>query len=383
MCSYTGLTTVAFIGPGPPPVTNVMYVGADIDNPAVSTRSLQRDRLFEIASSDTRMDFNPTRSTNYVFGFSSEGFSYFLTTNTVFSKLARVCQNDTRYYSYMEMPIECSGLNYIATRAYLGKAGADIAKHFGIAELDDVLYVAFWDVELSLSPEHAICVYSLKSIQQRFEDNIQACFTGNGVLGFNDKAPRHRCVPQSHKSSPKATFFCGYAINIHQDGERPLVAAPIATFKTVVTAVAATHTTEHTIVFAGTLDGHVKKLIFKSPNSTFEYAADIQILHGSWVRGMHFDSQELHLYVMTGEDVFKVWVYDCAMHSTCFGCLNGTDPHCGWCMSEKRCSTRSDCNLAIADPLTWLSGNQSQRCPLIKSVVPYQLQRTTAATVRD
>ena len=49
-------------------------------------------------------------SINYIYGFASEGFSYFLTTqmqetNTspYISKLVRVCQDDSDYYSYTEV----------------------------------------------------------------------------------------------------------------------------------------------------------------------------------------------------------------------------------------------------------------------------------------
>ena len=52
---------------------------------------------------------------NYIFGFSSEGFSYFLTTQMEESspspfetKLVRVCQGDPDYYSYTEVPLVCN-----------------------------------------------------------------------------------------------------------------------------------------------------------------------------------------------------------------------------------------------------------------------------------
>ena len=49
---------------------------------------------------------------NYVYGFASEGFSYFLTTqmtesrSAYISKLVRVCHNDSDYYSYTEVNID-------------------------------------------------------------------------------------------------------------------------------------------------------------------------------------------------------------------------------------------------------------------------------------
>ncbi len=47
---------------------------------------------------------------NYIYGFSSEGFSYFLTTqmkqtspSPYESKIVRVCHDDSDYYSYTEV----------------------------------------------------------------------------------------------------------------------------------------------------------------------------------------------------------------------------------------------------------------------------------------
>ena len=53
---------------------------------------------------------------NYIYGFASEGFSYFLTSqmrqtspSPYHSKLVRVCHDDSDYYSYTEIPIQCVG----------------------------------------------------------------------------------------------------------------------------------------------------------------------------------------------------------------------------------------------------------------------------------
>jgi plexin A len=50
---------------------------------------------------------------NYIYGFSSEGFSYFLTTqmkqtspSPYESKIVRVCHDDSDYYSYTEVRIQ-------------------------------------------------------------------------------------------------------------------------------------------------------------------------------------------------------------------------------------------------------------------------------------
>lgn len=170
-------STVAFIAPGPPspPVTNVMYVGVTYTGnspyrseiPAVASRSLEKGKMFQIASAavttGTRIFINSyareSYLVNYVYGFSSERFSYFLTTQLkhnnqqapkeYISKLVRICQEDSNYYSYTEIPVDCisetqGGMKYNLVRAaYLGKPGADLAENLQITPQDDVLYAVF------------------------------------------------------------------------------------------------------------------------------------------------------------------------------------------------------------------------------------------------
>lgn len=170
-------STVAFIAPGPPqpPVTNVMYVGVTYTGnspyrseiPAVASRSLEKGKMFQIASAavttGTRIFINSyareSYLVNYVYGFSSERFSYFLTTQLkhnshsapkeYITKLVRICQEDSNYYSYTEIPVDCiseaqGGTKYNLVRAaYLGKPGSDLAENLGITAQDDVLYAVF------------------------------------------------------------------------------------------------------------------------------------------------------------------------------------------------------------------------------------------------
>lgn len=157
-------TTVAFIAPGPQstPATNVLYVGVTFTGkgpyrseiPAVSSRSLDKNRMFQIASTavttGTRIFINSYARenylVNYIYGFSSDRFSYFLTTqlkhNTptsreIITKLIRICQDDANYYSYTEIPIECSSenINYnIVKGGVLSKPGQDLAHHLEVGK---------------------------------------------------------------------------------------------------------------------------------------------------------------------------------------------------------------------------------------------------------
>ena len=174
-------STFAFVAPGPPTSAqrNVLYVGVTFTGnspyrseiPAVASRSLEKNRMFQIASTavttGTRVIINNSARdsylVNYVYGFSSDGFSYFLTTQPKHTtghggggtgtgsgnrehvtKLVRICQDDANYYSYTEIPVECTS----GTKRYnlvqggvLGKPGADLAGHLQVSVVVVVVVV--------------------------------------------------------------------------------------------------------------------------------------------------------------------------------------------------------------------------------------------------
>ncbi|XP_044257238.1 plexin A3 [Tribolium madens] len=408
-------STVAFIAPGPPnpPVSQVMYVGVTFtlgspyrsEVPAVSSRSLDKDKMFTIAqtavTTGTRMFVNSLARERYpityVYGFASEGFSYFLTTqmkhtgsNQFISKLVRVCHDDENYYSYTEIPIDCisdsqgqGGRKYnLVQAAYVGKAGSDLASDLGITAQDDVLFGVFseGDPPYSNKPSDlsGLCVYPLKAIRRKFMQNIKHCFSGKGQRGLDFISPSLQCV--STKLQTIGEDFCGLDVNTPLGGEQAISAVPVLLFTTRLTAVAATSTGDFTVVFIGTATGHLKKVVVESRSSALEYG-DLTVEEGSPVNpDLYFDSQLMHLYVMTEKKVSKVKVQECSVYRSCLECLGAKDPYCGWCSLENKCSLRSDCQDAAKDPLYWIS-YKSGRCTTITSVIPNQLQRTTARTL--
>lgn len=122
------------------------------------------------------------------------------------------------------------------------------------------------------------------------------------------------------------------------------------------------------------------QVVVESSSLALEYG-DLEIDPGSPVNpDLLFDSQLMHLYVMTQKTVSKVKVQECSVYKTCLDCLGAKDPYCGWCSLENKCNLRSDCQDAAKDPLYWIS-YKSGRCTTITTVTPDQLQRTTARTL--
>ncbi|KAF8785202.1 plexin-A2-like isoform X2 [Argiope bruennichi] len=404
-------STVAFIAQGPKslPRMHVLYVGVSYtgngpyrsDVPAVSSRSLDPNNMFAIAhtgvTTGTKVMVNSMSREiypiTYVYGFSSKGFSYFVTVQKKFtdppkpfiSKLIRICHEDVHYYSYTEVPLVCrapDGTDYnLAQAAYVGRPGSELAVSLGIAAQDDVLFAVFAkskdesDIYNKPSPNSALCVYALSAVHRKFTQNIQHCFNGFGDRGLDFINPSQNCMVTQVQINDD---FCGMDVNTPLGGSMPIEATPVLTYSgLLLTSVAATSTHDYTVAFMGTATGHLKKAVVESVTSAFEYS-DLQIDESKSVSpDMLFDKNKEFLYVMTERRVTMVKVQECLVYKTCSECLEAQDPYCGWCSLENKCSLRSDCAEAAQDPLYWLS-YKSGKCTTITSVHPPQIQRTTA-----
>lgn len=166
--------SIAFFGPTSLTKDSVLYVAYNDDGrnvslspPFMSSRRAAKSDTgrgkFEYTitrdNSVTKVDLYPgfkqTYSINYVYGFSHKGFSFFVGVQRVSvnreayeTRLARVCQNDSTYFSYTEIALWCfhsNGERYdIATSAFLGKIGSAKFNELDIdGNHDDVLYVTF------------------------------------------------------------------------------------------------------------------------------------------------------------------------------------------------------------------------------------------------
>ena len=209
--SNAALPAVALITPwGNNPGTLAMYVATSwdakyqsldftvIDRPAVATRIIDGDDIFAFAEYNVKLSFLQFEDfkyeAKYIYGFSSGGFTYFVsvqeTTKSYENKetpkvlrtfLIRLCQKDTAYLSYIELPLECQGANgtnfKMANSSYLTKAGDGFGSHAS----DDVLVVTFfesakgWDGPTKYS---AICMYPVKEINEAMLSNLRNCTNG-------------------------------------------------------------------------------------------------------------------------------------------------------------------------------------------------------------
>lgn len=161
---------------------------------------------FTFFSNRSYMDLIPSLRGNYylryVYSFHSGPFTYFLTVQQVnkdsqayHTRIVRMCSSDLDIRRYVEMPLECISTDKrrrrsaeevkvfnILQAANVTKVGKDVElqKQLKVEEDDDVLFAAFARGKPNSpepSPNSAVCVMSLKHINNMFKMYMQRCNT--------------------------------------------------------------------------------------------------------------------------------------------------------------------------------------------------------------
>ena len=184
-----------------------------LSNKALSARQISKSKegyfnmsyVYESPQKATAIDIDRQWKqqyiVKYIYGFEHDGFAYFVTIqrenideNTNYqTKLVRVCQNDTGFYSYTELELTCRKKNGITTfyniaqGASLSPIGDDMASKFALPTNEDALYVIFGKSEDN-SPDplreygSGMCVYTMSQIRNFFTRAQKDCYLGYGRL---------------------------------------------------------------------------------------------------------------------------------------------------------------------------------------------------------
>lgn len=398
-------SALAIIAPGPrDDVTqtdvNVMYVAETFrlrngftNIPPLCSRKLSDFKLAydnrnDYTQSSLKFDRNLRDNflVTYLHGFSSTGFSYFLTrqprgvnNKEEHSVLIRLCQQDKAYRSYTEVPLACSKgeVTYnLMLAATVGTAGRKLALSLGVSLRSKVIYAAF-DAGQD-SPEAALCVFSLDQVNSVITEAWKKCFAGEGYYAGEHLKVARKCSINTEMEIDGN--YCGQVKTNNPLGiSTPIVADALITFSEpkgsnrVISALGVGITHEYTVAFAGTRDGHVMKISVDSNTSANRYET-VPISPGeAFKKDVAFDEEGEHLYLLTQTKVLKMRVEDCGRYTTCVECLQAKDPYCGWCSLENKCSPRKECQASDL-PLRWLSYTSDQ-CPHINRVQPSQIPR--------
>lgn len=385
---------------------SVFYVGQGYGNSdslkLVSTRLLETSKdseweIFEnmVETSTVQMGSLKRFIHNFRYAFRENGYIYFLFSRTLgtpdsrnYSFVARLCETDVNYFSYVELQLNCSmnGENTYnkIQAAYLASPGpvlADVLKAKGQLETGEkVLFAVFGSDDGSSS---ALCMYPLSSINRQIGTVINSCYRAEVLPNKNPKA-----VYSPYATSSKPEEMCKNPIvnglerypcgdeflpsPLVSKAEYALSTQLAYTRKSNLTSVAVTVVNEHTVAFLGTSHGEVFKVHLTNSSDAYGKIPG-DVADGPVNKNMFFDSSKNYVYVTTAKEITKIPVQACELKTECSSCMAQRDPYCGWCVLEGRCTTKQNCSQR-AEKNAWL-WSPNQKCVTIEAFNPPSISR--------
>ncbi|NWJ10312.1 PLXB2 protein, partial [Crypturellus undulatus] len=303
--------------------------------------------------------------------------------------IARLCKDDAHYYSYFEMDLGCKdedGAYDHCHSAYVTAPGEELARSMArqgqaadALSDDQVLLALYSKVNKDTgSLKSAMCMFSLKHINEKMEKNRNDCYTNQNTSSFYKLfAVENPCGLKGLNASKN--FPCGSEHLPYLLGSKNgVVEKPVLQKEGMnLTAVTVTVENGHTVAFLGTSDGKILK-VFLSSTAT-EYSSLTIELNKPIKKDLVLDRTQENLYVMTTDKVYRLPVQDCQKYPDCEKCAQAQDPYCGWCVREDRCTKRADCETADKEN-HWL-WSPSGTCMTIISAEPQNMSRRSPAKV--
>ncbi|XP_034016334.1 semaphorin-6D-like isoform X2 [Thalassophryne amazonica] len=305
---------------------------------------------------------------NYIYFFLSEiAVEYTALGKVVFSRVSRVCKNDNggsprvleRYWtSFLKARLNCS-------------VPGDSFFYFDVLQsLTNVLQinqrpavVGLFTTQSNSIPGSAVCAFYMDDIEKVFNGKFKEQRTSDSSWTPvpDDQVPRPRpgvCAGDSpaadYKSSVQfpddtLTFIKSYPLMdeaVPSINDQPCFTRTSSRSKLtqVVVDVSAGPDKDRTVIFLGSDDGRVLKILASThPNTSFrsKLLEDIDVYNPSKcniqdqedrrVLGLELDKDHHALFVAFSSCVIKVPLSRCSHHGACKKtCLSSRDPYCIW-----------------------------------------------------
>uniref|UniRef100_A0A3P9LXL3 Hepatocyte growth factor receptor n=1 Tax=Oryzias latipes TaxID=8090 RepID=A0A3P9LXL3_ORYLA len=318
---------------------------------------------FTFESGSSYMDLIPSLRGNYylryVYSFHSGPFTYFLTVQKVswdsqayHTRIVRMCSSDKSIRRYVEMPLECISTNKRRRRSGSLKVFNILqAAHFTrVGKDEEKLFAAFAQGKPN-SPEptanSAICIMTIKQINERFRSNIQGCstvepyhFTGSDRKSCHNLTSSDECDIHEGISEGKESAYRLQVTNFVQRLE--YWHTDLA--NTLVTSVLAAPVNDGAVIYLGTADGrHIQVLYSRSSSPHVNIRLDSRPVSTSVVLPATAHSKGA-VIVATGNKITKIPLIGpgCSQMTTCTSCLLSSNvTECGWC--NGRCTRKNEC----------------------------------------
>ncbi|XP_057676753.1 plexin-B1-like isoform X2 [Corythoichthys intestinalis] len=371
---------------------SVMYVGRGYtaSQPPISTRHLSAEPIFsyeetaKLAVAGRLSEYDH----HFVTTFTRRAYVYFLfyrrdiksSSREYQTYAARVCLNDTSYYSYVEVPLVCRSPSS-PSRIYNLLQAAQVGQGAG-REGQDLLGV--FSTRVSSTNQNpldgsALCIFPLEALDRRIDSIRDMCYTQDGILedgkevAYIEYEVKSSCAKLLRNTLQ--AYPCGSDHTPSPMASRvPVVAKAVwQTFSTHLTAVAVSVRYDHSIAFLGDSKGTLHK-VYLGQDSQVEVYANVTIQPFSPInKDLLLDQKGAHIYIMTKASIEKRPVAECGDHLDCHSCLSANDPYCGWCVLDGRCGQRWECRRGL-DKGQWLwSFNHTQQCLSIQDLSLYNI----------
>ncbi|XP_034028079.1 plexin-B1 isoform X1 [Thalassophryne amazonica] len=375
----------------------VMYVGRGYtaSHPPISTRHLSSAPVFsyeetaKLAVAGRLSEYDH----HFVTAFTRHTYVYFLfyrrdiksTLRDYRTYAARVCLDDTSYYSYVEVPLVCHSpsSSSASSKSYNLLQAAQVghkSDNKGEALLG-VFAARISSTNNNPSDASALCVYPLDELDRLVDFTRDLCYTQNGrVEGGEEVAYIEYEVKSSCANLLMNTlkaYPCGSDHTPSPMASRtPLEAKAILESPYArLTAVAVSVREEHSIAFLGDSSGKLHKVFIRQDGRAEIYATTTIQPSSPISSDLLLDQNGAHIYIMTKTTVEKRPVAECGDHLDCQSCLSARDPYCGWCVLEGRCGQRRECQRGSLQGQWLWSFNQKQHCLSIQSLNHYNISR--------
>uniref|UniRef100_M3ZGB1 Plexin B1 n=1 Tax=Xiphophorus maculatus TaxID=8083 RepID=M3ZGB1_XIPMA len=351
------VSTIGLVVPIPGGNRTVMYVGRGYtaSHPPISTRHLSSLPAFsyeetaKLAIAGRLSEYDH----NFITAFTRRSYVYFLfyrrdiksATRDYQTYVARVCLEDTSYYSYVEIPLVSVVL-------------------FASLACEDLL---------------ALCVFPLDEVDRHIDSTRDLCYTRDGLVENQDEVAYIEYeVKSSCANLPPNTlkaYPCGSDHTPSPMASKvPLEAKAVwQTSAARLTAVAVSVREGHSIAFLGDAKGNLHK-VYLGRDGAVEVYANSTIQPNSPINSdLLLDDRGSHIYIMTKTTVKKRPVAECGDHLDCQSCLSARDPYCGWCVLEGQCGQRWECQRGSLQGQWLWSFNQTQQCLGIQRLSLYNI----------
>ncbi|XP_069764814.1 plexin-C1 [Narcine bancroftii] len=338
---------------------------------ACEVRQLSNISHFE-ADKTGRVAAQDPRASTVAFIVEFEKRSYIVTAVTGTGEGSRFipesCKGNTSYYGILKTEVSPRSLelpeNFLIVDTDDGKPSV----HFN--DLVEYQFIQGFhkgnNIYISLTTNTSgplVLVANLPSLKPYALVNVSCRLAGNGALQVLSSALLSTSKPQSflaivfsRPKQPQYNALCVYDLDkIKERRNNTLDIKPLFNYPGLL-SVSATLVHNWTVVFLGTEDGQLFKLVLDKNMKVIRPSILIELKDESPIRhSIMFDKMDSnYIYLLTMRMVRRLKVSNCSQYRSCENCLSAQDPNCGWCIHLQRCSFWDECQeenlINIANP---------------------------------